>query len=318
MPTAEIVFKAFQKILFKPLFDLAAKHHSQFGLEFKDTLPELKNAGDTPLMVALRTGLVQYKNGVFSGNFSRALSSALRALGARFDKRTRTYRLKESEVPAGIRSEAAAFEVNARTIHEAIIGKLNEIQEGLDHEFETFVLEPEAALSAVEEGFKKTAKSLEVMPELTESSRAILAEEYSENMKLSIRKFTEEQILSLRETTEANATQGYRFDRLSDKIEDSYRVSAAKAEFLARQETALFMSNYRKQRFSEAGVTRYIWRTSKDQRVRDTHKHLEGKIFFYSEPPIVDPSTARRANPGEDFGCRCVDEPVLDPVAVGA
>lgn len=317
MPTAEMVFKAFQKIMYKPLFDLA-KEHSAIMSKVVPDMPELRNAGDTPLTVALRTGLVQYKKGVFSGQFSRAISSGLRSLGATFDKRARVYRLRESEVPEGIRSEAAAYEINAKNVHEAIIRKLNEILTGLDHEIETTIMDPESALSAVEAGFKKTAETLEIMPELTESSRAILKEEYSENLKLAVKKFTEEQILSLRESTEENATKGYRFDRLADKIQDQYKVSAVKAEFLARQETSLFMSQYRRQRFSEAGVTRYIWRTSRDQRVRDVHKHLEGKIFFYTQPPIVDRASGRRRNPGEDYGCRCVDEPVLDPVAVGS
>ena len=317
MPLAEIVFKAFKDVLYKPLFTLASEHSAIMD-KGSDFLLELKNAGDTPLTVALRTGLVQYKNGVFSGQFSRVISANLRALGAKFDKRSGVYRLRESEVPTGIRSEAAAYEVNAKNIHEAIIRKLNEIQTNLDHEIETMVLNPEEAIKAMEAGFKKTAETLEIMPELSEASKTIMTEEYSENLKLSIKNFTTEQILSLREATEENATQGYRFDRLSHEIHDSFKASAAKAEFLARQETSLFMANYRKQRFSEAGVTRYIWRTSRDARVRDQHKHLEGKVFFYSQPPVVDRASGRRANPGCDFGCRCVDEPVLDPVAVGS
>lgn len=317
MPTAEMVFKVFQKILFKPLFDLAAGK-SAIIAKAAGGLPELHNAGDTPLTVALRTGLVQYKKGVFSGQFSKAISSNLRALGATFDKRARVYRLRESEVPEGIRSEAAAYEVNAKSIHESIIRKLNEIQTSFDHDIEVMELDPESAFAAVEAGFKKTAETLEVMPELVESSRAILKEEYSENLKLSIKKFTEEQVISLRELTEENATKGYRFDSLAHKIEDQYKVSAVKAQFLARQETTYFMAEYRKLRFSEAGITRYIWRTSGKPCVRPDHKKLNGKSFFYSQPPIVDHLSGRRRGPGQDYGCQCMDEPILDPVAVGS
>ncbi len=77
------------------------------------------------------------------------------------------------------------------------------------------------------------------------------------------------------------------------------------------------MSEFRRLNFSEAGVTRYIWRTAKDRRVRDAHAHLDGKTFFYSDPPIVDPATGRRRNPGMDYGCRCFDQPLLDPLPVG-
>ncbi len=320
MPTAIIVFKAFQQILFKPLLDMAAEYNSQLkdvNAAGEKILAELKNETVTPLMYALRTGIVQYKAGVFSGKFSRDISTGLRHIGARFDERTGTYRIKATEVPSGIKSEATIYQVNAKSIHETILRKLNEIQDNLSPAMELFDFDSRAAIAAVEQGFEKTTKSLAVMPQLTDASRNILREEYSENMKLSIQKFTEETIKDLREKTEENATAGYRFDRLADIIQDRYKVSAKKAEFLARQETSLFMSEFRKNRFSEAGVTRYIWRTSGKPTVRHDHKALNGRTFFYSDPPIVDKATGRRRNPGQDYGCQCIDEPVLDPIAVG-
>jgi len=320
MPTAVLVFQAFEKLLFKPLLDVAAEYNSQL----KDVrtigsklFTELKNESVSPLMAALRTGIIQYKDGIFSGKFSRAISSGLRHIGARFDERTGTYRLKDSEVPAGIKSEATIYQVNAKSIHETILRKLNEIQDNLAPTMELFDFDSSSAIAAVEQGFEKSKKSLAIMPELTEASRNILREEYSENMKLSIQKFTEETIKDLREKTEENATAGYRFDRLAEIIQDRYKVSATKAEFLARQETSLFMSEFRKNRFSEAGITRYIWRTSGKPTVRHDHKALNGRTFFYSDPPIVDKASGRRRNPGQDYGCQCIDEPVLDPVAVG-
>ena len=318
MPTAVIVFQAFQKLLFKPLLDVAAEYNSQFTKITTGKIPaELKNDSVSPLMYALRTGIVQYKTGVFSGKFSRAISAGLRHIGARFDARTGTYRIKDIEVPAGIKSEAAVYEVNSKSIHETLLRKLNEIQDNLAPTMELFDFDSSAAIAAVEQGFDKTTKSLAIMPELTEASRNILREEYSENMKLSIQKFAEETIKDLREKTEENATAGYRFDKLAAEIQDRYKISETKAKFLARQETSLFMAEFRKNRFSEAGITRYIWRDSGKPCVRPDHKRLNGRTFFYSDPPIVDRASGRRGNPGQDYGCQCIDEPVLDPVAVG-
>ena len=318
MPTAVFVFQAFQKLLFKPLLDVAAGYNSQFTKIPAGKIPaELKNDSVSPLMYALRTGIVQYKAGVFSGKFSRAISAGLRHIGAHFDDRTGTYRIKDIEVPMGVKSEAAVYEVNAKSIHETLLRKLNEIQDNLAPAMELFDFDSSAAIAAVEQGFDKSTKSLAIMPDLTEGSRNILREEYSENMKLSIQKFTEETIKDLREKTEANATAGYRFDKLADEIQDRYKISEAKAKFLARQETSLFMAEFRKNRFSEAGITRYIWRDSGKPCVRPDHKRLNGRTFFYSDPPIVDRASGRRGNPGQDYGCQCIDEPVLDPVAVG-
>lgn len=55
------------------------------------------------------------------------------------------------------------------------------------------------------------------------------------------------------------------------------------------------------QQQADAGVTEYVWRTVGDGRVRESHRHLNGKQFKYSDSPVVDTKTGRRANPGEDY-----------------
>jgi len=64
-------------------------------------------------------------------------------------------------------------------------------------------------------------------------------------------------------------------------------------------------------RHEAAGVTEFIWRTSKDERVRADHEILDGKRFRYDEPPIVDRRRGDRALPGVYFQCRCIAEPVI-------
>jgi len=59
------------------------------------------------------------------------------------------------------------------------------------------------------------------------------------------------------------------------------------------------------QRHQNMGVKRFRWRTSKDERVRKTHKDLEDEPFSYDNPPAV-------GLPGEDFRCRCIAIPIFD------
>ena len=65
------------------------------------------------------------------------------------------------------------------------------------------------------------------------------------------------------------------------------------------------------------GSGAYVWCTRRDDRVRECHRTLDGRIFRWNNPPemwyrtragIV--WTGRRCNPGEDYGCRCVAKPV--------
>ena len=69
----------------------------------------------------------------------------------------------------------------------------------------------------------------------------------------------------------------------------------------------------------DAGCTKYRWSSSKDSRVRDCHRALDGKIFRWDDPPEMwyetkadRVYTGRHCHPGEDYCCRCVAIPVFD------
>ena len=58
-------------------------------------------------------------------------------------------------------------------------------------------------------------------------------------------------------------------------------------------------------RLKAIGVKRYIWETMRDDRVRDTHRVKEGKIYSFDNPP------ADTGNPGDDYNCRCKARPIV-------
>jgi SPP1 gp7 family putative phage head morphogenesis protein len=299
----------FYEILFAPLAAILRKASPQMK-----ELKELLNASGVPtsLLVAIRSGRIQYALGVFSGDFSVAISKDLRAMGATFDHRSSVYRIEVAHIPPSVRAEAAAYQQNAKSVHEEIKRKLDEIQKGLDRIVEAQDIDADETLKRIESGFKKSSQLLEVQPKITEDHKRALVSDYNKNVKLYIKDFSKQSIGSLREAVEKNAQEGYRFDKLQETIRHRYGVTANKAKFLARQETSLFMAKFRKQRFDQAGVRRYRWSTSNDERVRDSHKHLNGRVFGYDQPPITDRSTGAKNNPGEDFNCRCVDIPLLE------
>lgn len=293
--------RIFYDILFRPLLDVLQGATAQ--------APELLNVKETWIVDALRTGRIQYSNGIFSGEFSAAISKALRRLGAAFDPRSRIYRIEPSRVPAWVVAEAAAYAMKAKGIHEELQRVLNETQSHLESLVYDHSVNPTKSIDAIDQGFKKAAAHLNVSPRLTPQAREELKKEYTNNMSIWIDKFSKEEIQALRQRVEINATQGYRFDRLIASIKNRFSVSENKATFLARQETSLFLSKFREKRFKDAGFVKYRWSDSHDARVRPDHRHLNGRIFFYDDPPIVDQATGQRGNPGQAYGCRCVDIP---------
>jgi SPP1 gp7 family putative phage head morphogenesis protein len=298
------LLKIFKGILFDPLLHTIKKDAP--SVEMK-----VENADDLPLRSALKTGKIQFQDGVFSGAFTSATSKTLRSIGAKFDKRSNVFRLDTSLVPEWVRAESGAFKEKARDIHKALSKRLDEIEKGLDDSVNLYTVDAGRTVDIVDSGFKGVARGLEILPSIGDDAKDRLSKDYTENMKLWIKKFSEEQIRELRGIVEQNALTGYRFAALKAGIQQRYGVTVSKSNFLARQETGLFMSKFRRERYGEAGIKQYRWSTSHDERVRDRHKHLDGKVFSYSAPPIVDAATGRRANPGEDFNCRCVDIPLV-------
>lgn len=93
--------------------------------------------------------------------------------------------------------------------------------------------------------------------------------------------------------------------RISEQVED---IPQSRAEFVARDSVLTLNSQITTQRHKDAGIEKFIWTTSNDERVRDSHEEIDGEVFSYDEPPIVD---GEPALPGEPYLCRCVAMPVL-------
>lgn len=61
-----------------------------------------------------------------------------------------------------------------------------------------------------------------------------------------------------------------------------------------------------------AGVQTYIWRTKRDERVRDHHAALEGTLQNFRNPPMGGGTNEdQTGNPGDGFRCRCVHELII-------
>lgn len=298
----------FFEVIFQPMLDILLPHSAQV----KAAMKEFKNADDGAVIKALRAGKIQYSNGVFSGDFNAAISRELKKMGASWNKQTRTFALAHNRLPPSVSAVAQQMLDATRRVHAELEKRLAEIEHDLINLVDRHPVDAVVTVGRVQEGFEKSAgAALGAESDLSESGKERLADMYSESLRPYIEDFSGKMVRELREAVQRNADEGYRSDKLISLIQGRYEVSLSKAKFLARQETSILVSKHRQVRFEEAGVTRYVWRTSEDSRVRDDHRDLDGREFLYSRPPIVDRATGRRGNPGQDFGCRCVDDPVL-------
>jgi SPP1 gp7 family putative phage head morphogenesis protein len=98
---------------------------------------------------------------------------------------------------------------------------------------------------------------------------------------------------------------------LRKELQDRFGVTKSKADLLARDQTLKLNGQLTMTRQRNAGVKKYIWTTSRDERVRPMHEELDGTIQTWEDPPIVS-EDGRRCHPGDDYQCRCTPFPVLE------
>ena len=155
------------------------------------------------------------------------------------------------------------------------------------------------------------ARVLQISPEENPAAvRALMLAWRVENVNLisSIPANLLDQVLAI---VSAAADRGTRVESVAKEIEKRFAVSKSRARLIARDQVAKANGQLTEIRHREAGVTRYRWSTSQDERVRPKHKQLNGKIFSWDDPPVVSAKGERR-HPGGDIQCRCVAVPILD------
>jgi len=276
------------------------------------TRDELTNASDG-FLDAIRTGKIWYQDGQFFGDFSAAISRELKAAGAHWNPDAKTWGLSQDAIPTDWR-----FAMSQAVNHyDQLRAKLTSALDATDlSDIDRASNIPNVYIRTIDRMDHDMKLSVRaayqgVIPQLTSAQRGIIAAEWGHNLDLYIREWTSQNILDLRDKIQQSAFTGRRSSTLVKLIQENYGVSKNKAKFLARQETSLLLSKFREVRYKDLGVTSYRWSTSNDARVRADHQHLQGKICEFANPPVVDTQNGRRANPGEDFGCRCVAIPVF-------
>ena len=93
--------------------------------------------------------------------------------------------------------------------------------------------------------------------------------------------------------------------RVSGLLQKEYGSTGYNLRRLTRDQTQKTVSKLTEVRHQQLGLEGYIWRTSGDERVRETHAANEGDYYRWNNPPEVT------GHPGEDVQCRCTAEPVI-------
>lgn len=92
-------------------------------------------------------------------------------------------------------------------------------------------------------------------------------------------------------------------------------MSQSHARMISRTETSKAMSALTQARAEYTGHDWYIWHTSEDGRVRESHRNMDGVLCRFSDPPapeeLVGEKSAGKYSPGNIYNCRCYAEPII-------
>lgn len=101
---------------------------------------------------------------------------------------------------------------------------------------------------------------------------------------------------------------GTRHEVLARQLVERYDIPDNRAALIARDQVGKLYGDLNAQRQQNLGVTGYIWRTVRDNRVREDHELRDGEPFTWDSPPDD-------GHPGEPINCRCYAEPDLSDLS---
>jgi SPP1 gp7 family putative phage head morphogenesis protein len=90
-------------------------------------------------------------------------------------------------------------------------------------------------------------------------------------------------------------------------------MSMGRAKLIARDQTRKVTTAMNTERAKALGIRKFEWiHSGGGAEPRKEHQRMDGKIFSYDDPPVIDHKTGERGFPGQLINCRCVARPVVD------
>lgn len=106
----------------------------------------------------------------------------------------------------------------------------------------------------------------------------------AENVTL-IKSIEERYLFDIQRTLEDSAAKGLHASDVMKLIKERGEVSDSRAELIARDQVNKLNAGLTQVRQENLGVGKYIWRTAQDERVRESHRDLDGLMFSWDDPP---------------------------------
>lgn len=139
------------------------------------------------------------------------------------------------------------------------------------------------------------------------NGEAMLGQYVADNVNL-IKTLQADKFGKVRDIVTRGWRVGDRWDDIADRIQDEFDLNRFQSVRIARDQVGKLNGQFTRDRSLAVGVERFVWRTSKDGRVRAKHRELEGRIYDF------DGGHPTEGIPGQPILCRCHAEPIFDDI----
>lgn len=302
--------KIYDEIIFKQLFSYLDEGIFNPLFEIMNYNPKKAQNDLNAISEALKSGSIIYTDDGFKAKykFTNAQAKELERWGARYNKWTKTYQIPYDSIPNNVLVTLSENQIKQQAQITAVQNFINELNANLPYMIDTMLFDTqvETILDDAGNTLKQNIKKLNVIvPELDENQKQAIARDYTNNMRFWIKEWTSKHLIpEMRKRVQEAVLAGYRTDYVQKMLEKEFGIAKRKAQFLARNETAIMLAEYRKTEYQKIGINHFIWSTTMDGRERELHKELNGKVFSFDNPPVID-EKGTRGLPGETYNCRC-------------
>jgi len=136
---------------------------------------------------------------------------------------------------------------------------------------------------------------------IEENIGPIMINSVAENVDL-IKTIPVEYHTKIRNSILQGVASGNDYHSIREDLLSIGKSTKKRAKLIARDQVSKLNGNLNQVRQQDIGITGYTWRTSEDERVRESHADNDGKHFEWSNPPST-------GHPGYDVNCRCTADP---------
>lgn len=211
---------------------------------------------------------------------------------------------------AGTRDDANRADRWPERIRDLFVATRSAIKPAEDQAQESMrTLGDKVQSHATDEQIREIRAVLGVAPTFYDDDKVRdLLNAWKQHNEAFITRFSDETIQEAQDVVSRGVRSGTAQKGIRDELRRRFKISDNRAQRIARTEMSQLHAQITRERQRELGIEQYIWRTARDERVRDTHEDLDGRRFAWNDAPAATGGQ----HPGEPVNCRCVAAPAVD------